>query len=283
MLIVRTNSALQKAMAMQQPYHVQTAFVPTMGALHDGHLQLVHAARQHARLVVASIFVNPTQFNDAADFVHYPVSIEQDIQLLEAVGTDIVYLPSVAEMYPQGTANLEQYPLGQLENVLEGKFRPGHFQGVCQVVSRLLQQVQPGLLVMGQKDYQQCMVVQAMIDYLQLSVHMLRVPTKRESDGLAMSSRNRRLSPAERMAAVAMYQALQQMAANARHSPIEELEAQAASQLLAAGFHKIDYISLVHADTLLPVSEPATEPMLAIAAAFLGAVRLIDNLPVAQP
>ena len=280
MMIVKTRKALQQVLAVRPAYSPQTAFVPTMGALHEGHISLVKAAREKAETVVVSIFVNPTQFNDAADFQHYPVSLEQDIDMLTAAGANVLYLPGVADMYPDGTANLEQYPLGTLENLLEGFYRPGHFQGVCQVVRRLLEHVQPGLLYMGQKDYQQCMVVQHMIDDTQLPVHMQLVPTMREPSGLAMSSRNRRLSPAEQEAAVALYKALLHMAAHARTQPIVALEAAAAQSLLDAGVQKIDYITLANAQTLAPVSNPQTEPMIAIAAAFIGAVRLIDNLPV---
>lgn len=280
MIIVKSRKTLQRVLAKHPAFSLQTAFVPTMGALHQGHISLVAAARQKAQTVVVSIFVNPTQFNDAADFQHYPVSLEQDIDMLSAAGADVLYLPGVVDMYPDGTANLEQYPLGTLENLLEGFYRPGHFQGVCQVVRRLLEHVQPGLLLMGQKDYQQCMVVQQMIEYTQLPVHMQLVPTMREENGLAMSSRNRRLTPAELEASVALYKALQQMAAHARTQPIAQLEAAAAAALLKAGFHKIDYITLANAQTLTPVTNQQEEPMVAIAAAFIGAVRLIDNLPV---
>lgn len=280
MIIVKSRQALQRVLAHLAPFDVQMGFVPTMGALHAGHMSLVEAARKQASTVVVSIFVNPTQFNDAADFEHYPVSLEQDIDMLTMAGADVLYLPSVAEMYPDGTEHLEQYPLGALENLLEGFYRPGHFQGVCQVVYRLLRHVQPGLLFMGQKDYQQCMVVQQMINQTRLPVHLKLVPTMREASGLAMSSRNRRLNPAELEAAVAMHKALQLLATHARTKPIEPLEAAAAQILLQAGFRHIDYICLANAQTLEPVTNPAQEPMVAIAAAFIGAVRLIDNLPV---
>lgn len=280
MIIVKTRKALQRALAKYTAFSPHIAFVPTMGALHDGHISLVKAALEQAETVVVSIFVNPTQFNDAADFQHYPVSLEQDIDMLTAAGADVLYLPAVADMYPDGTAHLEQYPLGTLENLLEGFYRPGHFQGVCQVVRRLLEHVQPGLLLMGQKDYQQCMVVRQMIEYTQLPVHMQLAPTMREPSGLAMSSRNRHLTPAELEASIALYKALQHMAAQARTQSIESLEAAAVTALLKAGFHKIDYITLANAQTLAPVTNQQEEPMVAIAAAFIGAVRLIDNLPV---
>lgn len=281
MVIVKTAEHIRKVLATYGPFDSRVAFVPTMGALHDGHLALVAAAREMAPVVVVSIFVNPTQFNDPADFSNYPRSLEQDIRMLEAAGTRVLLLPEVATMYPEGTQHLPVYPLGRLEQLLEGHYRPGHFQGVCQVVHRLLNIVQPGLLVMGQKDYQQCMVVQQLIEHTGMPVQLHIQPTIREADGLAMSSRNRRLSPQERQQAVGLFNTLEYLVQHARRKPLPALEREAAQQLQEAGFGKVDYATLADARTLEPATHPAPgQPLVALAAAYLGEVRLIDNLPV---
>ncbi|HSC55229.1 MAG TPA: pantoate--beta-alanine ligase [Phnomibacter sp.] len=279
MRIVQTISSLQKALDGLPHFSPSLAFVPTMGALHQGHLNLVKAAKSMANNVVASIFVNPTQFNNPSDFAKYPKSLEADIALLEAEGTDILFLPTVEEIYPNGLASTLQYPLGQLENLLEGAHRPGHFQGVCQVVHRLLEAVQPGILCMGQKDFQQCMVVQQLIDYLGMPIKMHIVPTMREPDGLAMSSRNRRLSEADKQTALAMIDQLRLMAAQPNPLHFREMEQAATRDLLEAGYTSVDYVSIAVADTLQPAQEQdANRPLVALAAAFLGEVRLIDNV-----
>ncbi len=181
-------------------------FVPTMGALHDGHISLIHASKKSDAISVSSIFVNPAQFNDAADFNNYPISIEKDIDALEKAGCDVLFLPSVSEMYPDGTKNAEKYDLGYLETVLEGKYRPGHFQGVCLVVQRLLNIIPADELYLGQKDYQQCMVIKKLIELKLLNTNIIICPTLRETDGLAMSSRNVRLSQSDRKQALKIFE-----------------------------------------------------------------------------
>ena len=183
-------------------------FVPTLGALHPGHISLIDISKKTTEITVCSIFVNPTQFNDPKDFQKYPKTIEKDIYLLEKAGTDVLFLPEVDEMYPGGTKDLEKYDLGGLETLLEGKYRPGHFQGVCQVMRRLLDMVGPNDLFMGQKDYQQCMVVGRLIELMKADIRLHPCPIVREADGLAMSSRNLRLTAAEREKAPAIYRAL---------------------------------------------------------------------------
>lgn len=249
-----------------------------MGALHGGHLQLVQACRSVASLSVVSIFVNPTQFNDPADFQKYPKTIEQDIQMLEEAGTDILFYPDPEELYPNGTAELEHYELGFLEELLEGSSRPGHFQGVCQVMNRLLSIVQPDHLFMGQKDYQQCMVVKELIRQEHLKLEFHTIPTLRETDGLAMSSRNRRLDAAQREKAPAIYQALQSIQMHLAPGPLGELKQKAIRELESKGF-RVDYISISDATTLEEVSEwDGERRLVALAAAYLQEVRLIDNL-----
>ena len=183
-------------------------FVPTMGALHKGHISLIQTARVENSLVVASIFVNPTQFTDQLDFEKYPSTIESDILKLENSGCDILFLPSVADIYPNGITANQQYNLGHLDTILEGKYRPGHFQGVCQIVHLLLQIISPGKLYLGQKDYQQCLVIKKMISLLHIGTSVIICPTQREPDGLAMSSRNVRLTSIEREKATYIFKML---------------------------------------------------------------------------
>ena len=257
-------------------------FVPTMGALHNGHLSLIQQSKTHCTSTVCSIFVNPTQFNDPKDFEKYPVTIEQDILLLEQAGADILFLPSVEEVYPAGLTSSIHYELGYLENILEGFYRPGHFQGVCQVVHTLLNIVQPDTIFMGRKDYQQCMVVKKLISLYNIHTVMQPGETLREADGLAMSSRNLRLNAESRAKAVAVYQALSFVKQNIRSKSIPQLKQEASEIITNAGFNRIDYVEICDANTLLPVEQAnASVPSVALVAAFLDGVRLIDNMVVA--
>lgn len=281
MIIAKNDTSVRRILEKWGSFSSQIAFVPTMGALHQGHIELIKAARPIASFVVASIFVNPTQFNDPADFARYPKSLEQDIAMLEAAGVNLLFLPDARVIYPGGTDTLPQYPLGKLETLFEGAHRPGHFQGVCQVVHRLLEIVQPGQLFMGQKDYQQCMVVSSLLEQTGLPVQLHIVPTVRESSGLAMSSRNRRLDSLQLQKAASIFDTLQWMCSHAYTMPTTELEMQAKERLTAAGFEQIDYASIADAHTLEPAMEPALDqPLVALIAAAIGGVRLIDNMPV---
>jgi pantoate--beta-alanine ligase len=208
MILFKKSTDLINHLETQRNTGKSIGFVPTMGALHKGHISLIRASKGQCELTVCSIFVNPTQFNDPKDFQKYPSTIEDDIFLLEKNGTDILFLPEVEEIYPKGTKELEHYVLGNLEAILEGQYRPGHFQGVCQVMNRLLKVVNPDLLIMGQKDYQQCKVIEKLLSLSGSKVKFQISPTLREADGLAMSSRNRLLNAAERKNAAAIYQAL---------------------------------------------------------------------------
>jgi pantoate--beta-alanine ligase len=249
-------------------------FVPTMGALHTGHISLIDISKKSTPLTVCSIFINPTQFNDPKDFQKYPITIEKDILLLEKAGTDALFLPEVAELYPGGTRNLEKYDLGSLETILEGKYRPGHFQGVCQVMRRLLDIVRPDHLFMGQKDYQQCMVVRRLLELMGSGTQLHPCPIIREADGLAMSSRNLRLTAAERAKAPAIYRALTLLKEG---GTLEE-----AKKILEAADFRIDYIEIADAKTLGPEVRAAPTirqgALVALAAAFQGEIRLIDNM-----
>jgi len=257
------------------------AFVPTMGALHQGHLSLIISAKQKHDFVVCSIFVNPTQFNDKADFAKYPITIEADILLLEKVGCSILYLPSIEDIYPDGTTHLPHYPLGQIESILEGVSRPGHFQGVCQVVHKLLLAVPCQTVVLGKKDYQQCMVIQQLIQLHHLPVNMHLVDTKRNEEGLALSSRNMRLTEREKKQATAIYQQMNWIKNNLIPGSTSNYLFTAEKNLLKAGFNKIDYISIADAANLQPVNEwNGTQKILVLVAAFIGGVRLIDNMVI---
>jgi pantoate--beta-alanine ligase len=285
MVIFKAIAPLQAWLRRQARYPGSIGFVPTMGALHNGHLSLIASSLQQQQLTVCSIFVNPTQFNNAADFQKYPITIAADIALLESAGCDVLFLPTVAEIYPQGTANLPHYNLGPLENLLEGKYRPGHFQGVCQVMERLLQAVEPANLYMGSKDYQQCLVVQQLLRQLPLPIQFHAMPTLRQANGLAMSSRNQRLSPAEADASGAIYQQLQRLQVLLHTgTPPRQLEATATAALLAAGFSAVDYVSIADGRTLQPLDayDPQV-PAVGLVAAFMGEVRLIDNLMLQNP
>ena len=257
-------------------------FVPTLGALHEGHISLIAISKKETSLTVCSIFVNPTQFNDAADFQKYPVTLDKDIPLLEKAGVDILFLPDVAEMYPQGTKGLETYDLGSLETLLEGKYRPGHFQGVCQVMRRLLEKVSPDHLFMGSKDYQQCMVVQRLLDIMGIPTALHRCPIVREADGLAMSSRNVRLTPEQRANATAIYRSLTSIKTGFPAQPVPTL-IEAANRLLEAAGFRVDYISIADAKTLEPLPGPSPDGAVALIAAFQGDVRLIDNMVLDEP
>ena len=278
MILFKKAGELSNYIRKKQSAGLQVGFVPTMGALHEGHLSLIQASKQDAGLSICSIFVNPTQFNDPKDFQQYPVTIEKDIYMLEKNGADLLFLPSVEEIYPNGTTNIETYPLGYLETVLEGKYRPGHFQGVCQVMHRLLNIVKPDHLFMGQKDYQQCMVIKKLISLMQSKIIFHACATVRETDGLAMSSRNRRLNESERKKALGIYEALTYLKKNLSKGNLSDLIAQAHNILTDQHF-KIDYVEIADADSLELIHEwNGKQKLVALIAAFQDEVRLIDNM-----
>jgi pantoate--beta-alanine ligase len=288
MILFKNSGDLTRWLHQQKAFGNSIGFVPTLGALHEGHISLITISKRTTQVTVCSIFVNPTQFNDPKDFQKYPVTLEKDIALLEGAGADILFLPEVGEMYPDGTKNLETYDLGYLETILEGKYRPGHFQGVCQVMQRLLRLVKPDHLFMGQKDYQQCLVVQKLIDLIGWKIRFHRCPIVREPDGLAMSSRNVRLNPEERQRSTAIYRALHYL------SDAKDITAALpnARKILEEAQFRIDYVAIADAKTLQPLEPAHKEPgspapgspapnsagAVALIAAFQGEVRLIDNM-----
>lgn len=278
MILIKKTAHLEAMLSgRRNPQHT-VGFVPTMGALHAGHLSLLAASKQANQFTLASIFVNPAQFNDQKDFEKYPVTIEKDIEMLVAAGCDALFLPSVQEMYPQGWEQPQPYALGYLETLLEGRYRPGHFQGVCRVMNRLLDLVQPDNLYMGQKDYQQCMVVSRLLSIMGATAQLHTCPTLREADGLAMSSRNTRLTAGERRNAVAIYNTLMFIKSNIRAGDMAALIT-SSENMLAQNNFRIDYVAIADAQTLEPVTRwDGVQQIVALIAAFQNEVRLIDNM-----
>jgi pantoate--beta-alanine ligase len=278
MIIYKESASLQNHLLTAKHQNRQIGFVPTMGALHNGHLSLIKHSKNADDITVCSVFVNPVQFNDKKDFEKYPVTIENDIYLLEREKVNVLFLPSVKEMYPEGLETKSLYDLGYLETMLEGFYRPGHFQGVCRVMHKLLNIVQPHDLFMGQKDYQQCMVIKKLIEAFNFPSVLHVVPTQREESGLAMSSRNLRLSPQAKQQATAIYRALTFIKNNISVTMIHQLKKEASAIMLDAGFDKIDYIEICDAKTLIPINDTHKNKMVALTAASIDGVRLIDNL-----
>jgi pantoate--beta-alanine ligase len=276
--IIRELSGLKPAVAALRGAGDTLALVPTMGALHDGHLALVAEARKHAAHVAATIFVNPLQFNDPGDLARYPRTEEADLAKLETAGCNLVWLPTPAQLYPDGFAT--NISVRGVSERWEGEHRPGHFDGVATVVAKLLLAVRPTHAVFGEKDWQQLAVIRRVEADLGLGVAILGHLTVREADGLAMSSRNALLSAENRAKAVALPAALQEagkaIAAGGAVGPALE---RATAVLSSADFSTVDYLALVDSQSLEPL-EKAREPMRLIAAASIGGVRLIDNMPV---
>jgi pantoate--beta-alanine ligase len=273
----RTLKALQSRLALWRGARHRIALVPTMGALHEGHLALVREAGQRATRVVVSIFVNPAQFAPTEDFSAYPRTEATDLEKLADVGVDGVFVPAVTEIYPPGFATAVSVA-GPAED-LESVSRPQFFTGVATVVSKLLMAVQPDVALFGEKDYQQLLVVRRMAADLGFATEIAGVPVVREADGLAMSSRNVYLSESERAAAPALFAALTKAAeAIGNGQPTDKAIAEARTQMIAAGF-KIDYVKLRNAETLKEIAGPG-EPRRLLAAAWLGKTRLIDNVAV---
>jgi pantoate--beta-alanine ligase len=250
-------------------------FVPTMGALHAGHLSLIKQAQQQCDVVVCSIFVNPTQFNDPKDLEIYPRPIRDDIAKLEQIGCDILFNPDVTEMY----ADNEKWHLdiGQLEGLLEGKFRPGHYQGVTQVVFKLFDIVKPDVAFFGQKDYQQVLVITKMVRLLNMPVKLVMCPIERETDGLAMSSRNIHLTAADRLHALILSKTLNSVKANFDNNHIDKLIQSAEEAISNEPGVTLGYFEIADGDTLLPAHKD-TKKVVALVAATVGKTRLIDNV-----
>lgn len=278
MLIIRNNAGLQGFIAAAQKKGQQIGFVPTMGALHEGHLALVRHAASLSDLVVCSIFVNPTQFNDPADLETYPRPISRDIHLLHGVGCTVVYLPDVIDVYPPELNTSLHIMPGALAEVMEGEFRPGHFEGVMQVVKRLLDLVTPDVLIMGQKDYQQVAIIRFLLQSLKSNVELVVSPTIREKDGLAMSSRNVRLTKLWRSKAPLIHQTLVGVGDQLGKKTPRSLAGEGYAALGSAGFRP-EYFRIVDGRTLQEIEDPKQHDQIVVCtAAWAGDVRLIDNV-----
>lgn len=275
--VATTIAEIRAAVTAKRQSGKTIGFVPTMGALHEGHAALIRAARAASDFVIVSIFVNPTQFGPKEDFAKYPRTLEADQKISTDAGAELIFAPSVEEMYPERSVTFVE--VKELDAELCGPRRPGHFRGVCTVVLKLFNIVQPDVAHFGAKDYQQAQIIRQMVRDLNVTVEVRVEPTVRESDGLAMSSRNRYLSPAERAAAPAIYKALQGVRARAQGGEIDvaRLESALAAELLAIPGVRLDYARIVTADTLQPLSR-LDRPSVAAVAVFLGTTRLIDNL-----
>jgi pantoate--beta-alanine ligase len=277
--IVRTVPALRRAIDGLRARKATIALVPTMGALHDGHVSLVRLAKRRANKVIVSIFVNPTQFAPSEDFSSYPRTWKADVAKLAAENVDLIWNPDVRTMYPDGFAT-RITPEGPATVGLEDRFRPHFFGGVATVVGKLFTQVRPDFAIFGEKDFQQLRVVTRMAGDLDLGVKVIGAKTVRERDGLAMSSRNVYLSPEQRGVASVLHRAMKQSAARLRAGDdIEATMAGGASMIMAAGF-ALDYFEVRHAETLVPIASAKDGPMRIVVAAKLGTTRLIDNIAV---
>ncbi len=279
MIIFKESTALSKYLAKQKKMGFATGFVPTMGALHKGHTSLISLSKKLTDLTVCSIFVNPTQFNNPHDFKKYPITLAEDIKELEQAGCDVLFIPSVREMYGSGFEASSKYDLGEIEFLLEGSHRPGHFQGVCQVVEELLGIVEPDTLFLGQKDYQQTLVIQRMIVLKGIDVKVMIAPTVRLASGVAKSSRNMRLSKEQLEKAASVYKMLAFIKEQITVKPMKQLEDHATQYLLIHGFDSVDYVSVVNAETLRPIETfNKDQKKIVLIAATIGGVRLIDNM-----
>ena len=279
--ITRSVAELRQMVGAWRAGGERIGLVPTMGALHAGHLALVTAAQARCRRAVVSIFVNPKQFGPREDFSSYPRPEADDLAKLAGAGADLAFIPAVAEMYPEGFTTT--ISLGGPANPLEGAHRPGHFDGVATIVAKLLIQVAPDAVFFGEKDYQQLMVVRRMARDLNLPVEIVGVPTVREPDGLALSSRNVYLSPEERRIAPRLHQVMRDAAAAiVGGAPPALVLERAVATLSDAGF-AVEYLELRDADTLAPLTAAPSKPARLLAAAHLGKTRLIDNIAVRRP
>lgn len=252
------------------------ALVPTMGALHKGHVSLVKIAQQHADVVVCSIFVNPTQFTDPKDLEKYPRPLQHDIEMLQDAGCDYVFMPSVKEMYP--VPENWHIDLGPAEFLLEGEFRRGHYQGVTQIVKKLFDAVDPDLAFFGQKDFQQVLMIRNMVAHFNLPVNIISCPIIREEDGLAMSSRNIHLSAAEHEHALVLSKALTYVKDHFQTESIDILLKEAIAIIQSAEGVELDYFTIANSETLLPEKDKAAQHLVALVAAKVGETRLIDNM-----
>ena len=278
MKIFRTKQELQQELSGIRKENKVITLVPTMGALHEGHLSLINYAKPSTDVTICSIFVNPTQFNDPKDLEKYPRPIENDIALLESVGCDILFLPSVEEMYPENDPQW-QIDLGDLDRIWEGEHRPGHFQGVTQIVYKLFDLVKPNQACFGQKDFQQVMVIQRMLEIKNLDIKLLICPIVRNEKGLALSSRNARLTEAGKENALTLIQSLRYIKDNFDKQSVEELLGGAKAVIASNPEVELEYLSICETKSLTPVTKlEEGKEYVGLIAAWVENVRLIDNI-----
>lgn len=279
MIIVEKLSELREALDMMQHSNRSVGFVPTMGALHEGHISLINRAKSENQVVISSIFVNPTQFNDLNDLVNYPRTPQSDAELLSKAGCDLLFFPQVNEMYPE--EKLLEMDFGMLERVMEGMFRPGHFKGVATIVSRFFEIINPATAYFGEKDFQQLAVIKEMSRRIHPSVKVIGCPTLREENGLAKSSRNIHLTPDERSRSGVIYETLKWAAEEARNKSLEKVKSQALQMISNGTGFKVQYLEFVDADTLISIDKyESSRPERLCIAVLTSKTRLIDNVPV---
>ncbi|WP_129714314.1 pantoate--beta-alanine ligase [Pedobacter sp. SYP-B3415] len=276
MEVVNTVSALKSLVGTLKSTGKKIALVPTMGALHNGHISLIERALDLADIVICSIFVNPTQFTDPKDLERYPRPLQKDLNMLIGAGCNILFIPDVQEMYPEP----EQWyiDLGETEFLLEGAFRKGHYQGVTQIVKKLFDAATPDVALFGQKDFQQVLMIRKMTSIFAMPIEIVSCPIIRERDGLAMSSRNIHLSETDRKHALILSRALQYVQANFRKKPLQELLEHAKSFFKNVAGLELEYFTIANGETLQPVENDAEVNIVALVAARVGTTRLIDNM-----
>ncbi|MDR0680673.1 MAG: pantoate--beta-alanine ligase [Dysgonamonadaceae bacterium] len=277
MKLIRTVAELQAILVQKREKNKSIGFVPTMGALHQGHIELVKRAIAENDISVVSIFVNPTQFNDQNDLLKYPRTLDADCKLLQEIATDIVFSPDENEIYPE--PDIRQFNFGLLETVMEGRFRPGHFNGVAQVVSRLFDIVKPDKAYFGEKDFQQLAIIRELVSRLKRNVQIVSCPIVREKDGLAMSSRNIRLNENQRKEAVLIFKTLSDSKTLRKEYTVQALKQWVTSQINAVSGLQVEYFDIVDGFTLQSIKEWSnTEYPVGCIAVYAGKVRLIDNI-----
>lgn len=279
MQIIRTVGELEAFIGHTLGNKKSIGFVPTMGALHEGHMSLVRKAVEGNDVAIVSVFVNPTQFNNPTDLATYPRDEESDFRLLSEAGVTAVFAPSVDEMYPDGTEADHEFRLGTAAEVMEGKYRPGHFQGVAQVVCRLFQLVRPTRAYFGEKDFQQIAVIRNMVESEHIDVEIIPVPIKRAEDGLALSSRNALLTPEQRAVASEIHKTLAYSVEYARDHSVRATHDTVVERINAVPYMNVEYFEIVDGRTLLPVEEWEESPyVVGCITVYSGKVRLIDNI-----
>ena len=278
MEVFKTKEALKAYLKPLKASGKKIALVPTMGALHNGHISLIKLAQENADVIICSIFVNPTQFTDPNDLEKYPRPIEHDLAMLNDAGCNGVFMPNVTEMYPAGADENWHIDLGEAEFLLEGEFRKGHYQGVTQIVKKLFDAVEPDLAMFGQKDFQQVLMIKNMLAHFNLPINIITCPIIREDDGLAMSSRNIHLSETDRKNALVLSKSLQFVADNFTKYSLEELEEKAKSLYNNIDGVTLDYFTIADGNTLEPANSKDENSLVALVAAQVGTTRLIDNI-----